>query len=128
MILCDTNIIIDLLKFDNELVKQNYSQIGAKNLAINPIIFAEIFRGIKKNESKIVLKHLSAYNLLKFTPEVTDIFIELIRKYAHSHNNDSQIPDLLIAATAIHYNCELYTKNIKDFTFIEELKIYNPIE
>lgn len=38
------------------------------------------------------------------------------------------LPDAVIAATALHYNAELITVNTKDFIHIPNLKITNPIE
>lgn len=36
--------------------------------------------------------------------------------------------DAIIAATALHLNIELYTRNVSDFNWIESLKIVNPIK
>jgi tRNA(fMet)-specific endonuclease VapC len=35
------------------------------------------------------------------------------------------IADAFIAATAIHYQLELLTYNVKDFRFIENIKLYS---
>ena len=35
--------------------------------------------------------------------------------------------DALIAATALQFNCELYTRNVSDFNWIKGLKVVNPI-
>jgi len=42
--------------------------------------------------------------------------------YSLSHK--LSIPDAIIAATALHYDIELYTYNTKDFRFIEGIKLY----
>ncbi|GHT60215.1 hypothetical protein FACS18945_6290 [Bacteroidia bacterium] len=36
------------------------------------------------------------------------------------------LPDAYIAATALYYNIELFTLNLKDFIFIPNLKLYQP--
>ncbi|WP_375341251.1 type II toxin-antitoxin system VapC family toxin [Plectonema radiosum] len=36
--------------------------------------------------------------------------------------------DAIIAATALSYNYQLVTRNIKDFQWIEGLKLLNPFE
>ena len=36
------------------------------------------------------------------------------------------IPDALIAATALTQNIGLYTLNLKDFRFIQQLNLYQP--
>jgi predicted nucleic acid-binding protein len=40
----------------------------------------------------------------------------------------TKLPDAMIAATALHHNIELITRNTKDFNKIESLKITNPFE
>jgi predicted nucleic acid-binding protein len=37
-----------------------------------------------------------------------------------------KIPDAIIAATAIVHNCQLITRNVKDFNSIDSLKILDP--
>ena len=37
-----------------------------------------------------------------------------------------KIPDCLIAATALVFNLEIYTLNIKDFDYISGVKLYKP--
>jgi len=54
--------------------------------------------------------------------EITEIAINLIEKYSKSHR--LKIPDALIASTAIYYNISLWTYNIKDFHFTENLSLF----
>ncbi len=42
----------------------------------------------------------------------------------YSYNHHIEIPDALIAATAIHFGYSLYTENKKDFDFIPEITFY----
>ncbi len=55
---------------------------------------------------------------------VSDQFIELMENYSLSHK--LSIPDALIASTALVYKIDLYTLNLKDFYFIENLNLYEP--
>jgi predicted nucleic acid-binding protein len=48
-----------------------------------------------------------------------------MESYSLSHN--LSLPDALIAATALVHNLELYTLNTKDFQFISNLKLYEPV-
>jgi predicted nucleic acid-binding protein len=43
-------------------------------------------------------------------------------------NSNIKLPDAIIAATAIQNDLTLLTRNIKDFTKVKELKVYNPFE
>ena len=47
----------------------------------------------------------------------------LMLKYSLSHNLD--LPDALIAATAIVSDLELYTLNLKHFKYIDDIKLWN---
>jgi predicted nucleic acid-binding protein len=46
---------------------------------------------------------------------------KLIKKYAKSHNLD--IPDSLIAATALVHQTTLFTYNLKDFRYITDIEL-----
>jgi predicted nucleic acid-binding protein len=48
----------------------------------------------------------------------------LIDEYSLSHG--LKIPDALIAASALALNMELFTYNLKDFSFIPDIKLYQP--
>ena len=43
-------------------------------------------------------------------------------QYALSHK--LSIPDAIIAATALYYDIELYTYNVKDFRYIDGIRLY----
>jgi predicted nucleic acid-binding protein len=57
----------------------------------------------------------------KNNPSATDI--DLIEQYSKSHG--LQIPDALIASTAICHDMELLTYNVKDFKFIKGIKLFS---
>jgi predicted nucleic acid-binding protein len=47
--------------------------------------------------------------------------VQLMQKYPKSHTLD--IPDGLIASIALVHEAKLFSYNIKDFKFIEKLKL-----
>lgn len=59
---------------------------------------------------------------LPIQPEISNMAVDLVEHYCLSHKMD--IEDALIAATAIFHEIELFTLNLKDFTFIPGIKIY----
>jgi tRNA(fMet)-specific endonuclease VapC len=71
-----------------------------------------------------IQKHLNRLHNLPIDPSISSQFIQLMERYSLSHK--LAIPDALIAATALVHGLELYTLNIKDFRFIENLKLYHP--
>lgn len=123
VVILDTNIIIELIK-NNLEIKQAIQRIGIEQLAISAITAGELYYGaFNQVEMKRIKKHLQNYYMMPLTPQVTDIFLELMLQYSLSHK--PFIGDMLIAATALHNKLELFTLNFKDFRFIPKLKIYN---
>jgi tRNA(fMet)-specific endonuclease VapC len=123
MILCDTNILVEFYK-NNTAIIQELLQIGSQNLAISIITRAELYYGaINKNELKRIQKHLDLLQNIPIARPISEQFIQLIANYSLNHK--LTIPDALIAATALVHDLELYTLNIKDFRFIENLRLYH---
>ncbi|MBN2746924.1 MAG: PIN domain-containing protein [Bacteroidales bacterium] len=67
-------------------------------------------------------KDIANLNLLNINQKTCEIFLELMTKFSLSHK--LALPDGFIAATAIASDIELFTLNIKDYKFINELKLY----
>jgi tRNA(fMet)-specific endonuclease VapC len=124
MILCDTNIIIEFYK-GNPTILQELGRIGVAQLAISVITQAELYYGaLNKAELLRIQKHLNLLHNLPIDYQVSSQFIQLMSQYSLSHK--LAIPDALIAATALVNDVELYTLNIKDFRFIENIRLYYP--
>ncbi|MEI6707178.1 MAG: type II toxin-antitoxin system VapC family toxin [Methylococcales bacterium] len=122
MILCDTNILIEFYKA-NPVVIQTLQHIGSARIAVSVITKAELFYGARdKQELAKIERHLSICRCYGLNDSISTDFIKLMKRYSLSHK--ASIPDMLIAATAIHHELELYTLNTKDFKFIPELNLY----
>ncbi len=122
MILCDTDILIESFKNNQEIVSL-LRRVGFENLAISSITVMELFYGaLNKRELLQIKKHLQTIETIPINEKITYKAIELIEQYAKSHN--LKIPDSLIAATTIYNNFELMTINTKDFRYIEGLVLY----
>lgn len=70
-----------------------------------------------KNDAKNFLNFACIHPL---NPEIKDLAIELKQK------NSIKLGDSIIAATAIHHEYALITRNSKDFEKIKGLKLFNP--
>ncbi|MGY6528971.1 MAG: PIN domain-containing protein [Cyanobacterium sp.] len=124
MILCDTNILIEFYKNNKEIINQ-LEKIGVSNLAISAITQSELYFGaINKNELNAIKKNLNFIYSCPINKKISDQFIVLMETYSLSHK--LTIPDALIASTALVYQWELYTLNLKDFYYINQLKLYQP--
>ncbi len=123
MILLDTNIIIELFKGNPETINLLES-INEENFSISIITSMELYYGaLNKRELNVIKKFLKNFELLPINEKISIISLDLIEKYSKSHG--LEIPDALIAATAIYYNIPLLTYNKKDFKYIEKLKLLN---
>ncbi len=123
IILCDTTVLIQLLR-GNEKIKSQLDYLGDERLAISNITQAEIVQGARKRELNDVKEALSLFKKYPLTEEISNIFDNLMFLYAVTHG--LRIPDALIAATVLSNNLRLFTDNKQDFTFIPNLKFYNP--
>lgn len=124
MILCDTNILIEFYK-DNKEAVNALRQIGLPNIAVSVITIGELYFGARdRRELLKIKKHLAGLHQVAVDAEISTQFLSLLGTYALSHRLN--LPDALIAATALHHGLSLYTLNVKDFRFIEGLSLYKP--
>ena len=121
MILCDTNILIEIYR-DNAKIIEAVKQIGQENIAVSDVTCAELLYGARnKKELQTIRKDLNKLTVLPIQSSISNLAVELVEKYALSHK--LSLPDALIASTAITHNMELYTLNLKDFRFLEDVKL-----
>jgi len=121
MILCDTNVIIETLKGDEKSIKIMES-IGLENIAISSVTVMELYFGaLNKRELNKIKKHLKALNIVHFDNDISELSVSMIESYSKSHG--LQIPDAIIAATAMSLEIKLFTLNLKDFRYIDGLKL-----
>jgi predicted nucleic acid-binding protein len=124
MILCDTNILIEFYKNNAEITRA-LREIGLPDLAISTITTGELYFGARNRRELFKMKkHLANLHQIPLDEEISTLTLSLLEMYALSHRLN--LPDALIAATALRYNLSLYTLNIKDFRFIEGLSLYKP--
>lgn len=122
MILCDTNILIQFFKND-VIIIQRHKEIGIADIAISVITEAELYAGaLNKAELNKIKRNLSYLHKLELNENISKRFINLLIEYNLSHRLD--IPDSIIAATAIENKMPLFTLNKKDFKFIDTLELF----
>jgi len=121
MILCDTNIFIELYR-NNAAVVAVVEAIGQNNVAVSDVTRAELFVGaLNKRELQTLSKEMNQLSVLPIRPEISSMSILLLEKYCLSHGLDFH--DALIAATAIYHRLELFTLNTKDFVYIPDITL-----
>jgi len=121
LILLDSDVLIEFLKGNPETYKI-ISCINPSDMAISSVTFMEILYGaFNKKEILKIKTILSNYSIIHINEEISAKALDLIEKYSKSNN--LHIPDALIASTALYYQLELLTYNLKDFRYIEGLKL-----
>ena len=122
IVLCDTNIIIDLFKNEHR-ISNEIKKIGESSIYISSITAAELYFGaLNKKELNKIKKRLNRIIHIPINENITEIFENLMIVYSLSHKIG--IPDAIIAATAIYYEIPLFTHNTKDFSFIHDIVLY----
>ena len=79
------------------------------------------FGALNKRELNKIKKYLKALNIVHFDNNVSELAVSMIESYSKSHG--LQIPDAIIAATALSFEMKLFTLNLKDFKYIDGLKL-----
>lgn len=122
IILCDTNIFIELFH-ENARIVQELDFLGFERLAISVVAAGEIYFGMRKREATKTKELVRRFNLYHLDKEISNIFIQLMLGY---RDKGLSVPDALVAATALANNVELFTLNRSDFEFLKGVKLYNP--
>lgn len=123
MILLDTDIFIDHLR-NVKLALDFFESLQQRDdVFFSAITEAELIAGSENDnpEKKEVLLHfLFCWNKIEVTNPIAVLAGDLKRKY------NFLLPDAIIAATALHNNMEILTRNIKDFKKIKGLIVKAP--
>lgn len=123
LVLCDTNIIIEFYK-ENPVVIKNLRSIGQQHIAVSIVTAGELLYGaLNKKELSRIKNDLEHLHIIHLTPEIGECFTKLMLDYSLSHRLN--LPDGLIAATALTENVSLYTHNLKDFKYIKEIRLHH---
>ncbi len=123
MVLCDTNIFIEIYK-GNDLMIDIFRNIGQNNVAISDVTCAELLYGARnKKELSLIRKDIDKLLVLPISSPISRQAVKLVEQFSLSHNLN--LPDALIASTAMFHELELYTLNLKDFKFLKDIALYN---
>lgn len=124
MILCDTDVFIEAFK-GNSLATGLFRNIGFENISVSAITVMELYFGaINKREMMTIKNRLQQLMIIQVDQGICETAVDLVEEYAKSHG--LQVPDALIAATAIGRQMKLLSYNVKDFKFIKGIHFYKP--
>ncbi len=126
--LLDTNVIIDILRDDEKVIRRYQVETIKKNkIFICPIVYYEVIRGFKKGGATRKLENFlqlyKSWTMLTFDKDVSEKAADI---YVKLHNGQTiEDNDLYIAANAIVNGCTLVTANTKHFGRVEGLNFVN---
>jgi len=123
IVLIDSDILIEisrgrnrqtLLEFQNLLTPAHFA-------LYTPVSAAELWRGSRPNEFQITAELFRSLRCVDSTYEIGELAGEFLRKHAKSHA--LELPDALIAASAVATQALLWTRNRKHYP-MPELSFY----
>jgi len=128
-VICDTDVMIDYWNSKSDRHEDAKSLIedfiGIENLILSAITKMELIVGAKNKIDLIKInKNINRYNIAFLNDRITYVALQLLQDYTLSHG--LALPDALIAATSIVTGFSLFTYNLKDYKFIENINIYDP--
>ncbi|MEM2135144.1 MAG: type II toxin-antitoxin system VapC family toxin [Candidatus Jordarchaeaceae archaeon] len=123
-ILVDTDVIIDHLRgFENSKKLLKEVELGNFLAYFSAITEAELYSGQRmsvKSEQRIVERLLKIMHRVDVNSEIARKAGELRREYG------VELPNAIIAATALILGAELVTRNIKHYKSIKKIKLKTP--
>jgi tRNA(fMet)-specific endonuclease VapC len=125
--LVDTDYVADYLK-GYKAATTLLEKLFAEGIGISIITFAEVYEGIYYGHNRS--RHEQGFRRFMTTTPLLNITRSIARQFALIRGDLRAKgllipdPDLYIAATAIHHNLTLVTRNLKDYDRISNLNIY----
>jgi predicted nucleic acid-binding protein len=102
-------------------------KIGLPNISISSITAGEfIYGALNKSDLLKIKKAINAVRIINTTEAISIKALELLERYSLSHKLD--VPDAFIAATSIVMDIQIYTLNLKDFKYIDGIRLYKTSE
>jgi predicted nucleic acid-binding protein len=114
-VILDTDVAIEILRSRNETISSKWSALVASGSVVlySPVIAAEVWAGALPHEHQLISIFFRPLICIPADYEIGKLAGELLRKFAKSHG--LEIPDALIAATAIQNRAALWTRNRKHY-------------
>ncbi len=123
--LTDTDILIDAARGHPDALAFLNTQRTGPGISISLISSMELVAGCRDAaELRQVQQFLRQVTPLPLSASTSQSAYQLMESYSLSHG--LQIPDAMIAATALEHQLTLYTKNTRHFRMIPGLTVHRP--
>ncbi len=123
MILIDTNVFVDHLRGHKPATEFFESLTARDDVIFSAITEAELIAGKEcddSNKKELLLHFLHRWDKIPVSNQIALMAGDISRGYG------LEVPDAIIAATALVNKAEVVTKNIKDFKHVTGLEISVP--
>jgi len=89
MILCDTNIFIEIYRRNDKVRTVLLEKIGYENIVISDVTRAELFYGaINKAELQMIRKDISRIPILHIDPYISKMAVDIVEKFCFYTGTD----------------------------------------
>jgi len=122
LLIVDTDILIDVSRHVEQAIDTLDGYFESYIVAISVITQLELILGCEnKREFENLDEFLKRFEIIDISTSISQKSVDLFKNFRLSHG--VMIADMLIAATALEYECSLVSKNQKDFRFIDDLNL-----
>jgi predicted nucleic acid-binding protein len=123
-VLLDTDIAIEILRAKNQAISSRWSALVASGAVVfyTPVVAAEVWAGAHPPDYALISIFFRPLICIPADYQIGELAGALLREFAKSHG--LEIPDALIAATAIQFDAALWTRNRKHYP-MPQLTIFN---
>lgn len=114
-VLLDSDVVIEILRSRDQSILSQWSVLVASNRQVlfSPVTAAEVWAGARPSESHATSQFFFPLACVPIMYEIGRLAGEYLRRFAGSHN--LKIGDALIAATAVWYQADLWTRNRRHY-------------
>lgn len=124
IVLLDTTVLIDMLRGDAAMNQYIATMVEANHvLTTSAMNVAEIHAGLRPNEIERSKRLFARIDLYPITVQIAKRAGDLKRAWSLK-GRTLELPDTIVAATALEYGLTLMTGNRKDFP-MDDLKFFN---
>lgn len=127
--LIDTDWVVDYLRGRLGAIAL-LDQLAPDGIAVSAMTVGEIYEGFRRGHDRerrveAFERWLDAVDVLPVDRAVARVFGD-IRGVLRDRGQDLDAPDLLIAATALHHDLTLVTRNLSHFRRVPGLRLHEP--
>lgn len=114
-VLIDSGIVLEILRARDQAIIAQWSVLAASSspIMVSPITFAEIGAGALAGEMPAIARLFGPLACVDLNAKIGELAGKYLRQYGKSHN--VKIADALIAASAVHSQAALWTRNRKHY-------------